>query len=80
MHHMFDLVRPAAIFVEDLAPFANALASLDLGDIECFDQRGFDDLAATVPTVAVETAFAAVAPDNVAKYLFTSGPPACPRG
>jgi feruloyl-CoA synthase len=80
LHHIFDLVRPAAIFVEDLAPFANALASLDLGDIECFDQRGFDDLAATVPTAAVETAFAAVAPDNAAKYLFTSGSTGLPKG
>ncbi len=40
----------------------------------------FDDLAATVPTPAVDDAHAAVGPDTIAKVLFTSGSTGLPKG
>ena len=80
LRHIYDLVCPALIYVEARAPFANALASL--GDMEVLDGDGaaFAALLATRPGGGVETAFAAVGPDSVAKYLFTSGSTGLPKG
>ncbi|MFP6746758.1 MAG: feruloyl-CoA synthase [Alphaproteobacteria bacterium] len=74
LRHIFELVRPATIFVEDRAPFAKALDSLDLAGVEVLDGgAGFEQLLAATPGDKVEAAFAATGPDSVAKYLFTSG-------
>ncbi|MBT5895527.1 MAG: AMP-binding protein, partial [Rhodospirillaceae bacterium] len=81
LRHIFDLVRPAMIFVEDPAPFANALDSLDLSAVELLDGGdGFDGLLATTPGDGMEAAYAKVGPDTVAKYLFTSGSTGMPKG
>ncbi len=80
LHHIFDLVRPAVIFVENTAPFDGALASLNLDGVELIDGAGFDELITTSPGQAVEEAFAKVGPDSVAKYLFTSGSTGMPKG
>jgi feruloyl-CoA synthase len=39
----------------------------------------FDDLAATVPTPAVDRAHVAIAPDEIAKFLFSSGSTGLPK-
>lgn len=85
LRHIFDLVAPAMIFVEDRAPFAAALDSLDLDSldlnaVEVLDAAGFDALVATTPGAAVAAAYARVGPDSVAKYLFTSGSTGLPKG
>lgn len=82
LRHIFDLVQPALIYVEAGAPFTGALASLELRNVEILDGGGaaFSALCATQPGAAVETAFAAVGPDTVAKYLFTSGSTGLPKG
>jgi len=86
---VFDLVRPAMIFVESGARYARALAALDLDDVELVvvdeppDDRPatmFAALIATRPTASVEAAYAAVTPDTVAKILFTSGSTGQPKG
>ncbi len=82
LRHIFGLVRPALIYVEAAAPFANALASLDLAGVDVLEGGGaaFQDLLAARPGAVVETAFAKVGPDTVAKYLFTSGSTGLPKG
>ena len=81
LHHIFDLVRPGLVYVEDRAPFAAALDSLDLGAVEILDGgEAFDALRGIRPGAELETAFASVGPDSVAKYLFTSGSTGLPKG
>jgi feruloyl-CoA synthase len=83
------LLRPGLVYVADTAPFAEALAALDLGGAELVANRNganldrvtsFDQLAATHPGDAVERACAAVGPDTIAKFLFTSGSTGHPKG
>jgi feruloyl-CoA synthase len=89
VRHIFDLVRPGLIYVEDGAPFAAALSALDLDGVVIvsggkppggLEVVQFEDMLSAAPGGAVETAFAAVTPDSVAKYLFTSGSTGMPKG
>jgi feruloyl-CoA synthase len=84
-----NLLTPGLVYVADTAPFAKALAALDLSDCEVVaDANGagfdgvtsFDQLVATTPGRAVDAAVAAITPDTVAKILFTSGSTGSPKG
>jgi feruloyl-CoA synthase len=84
-----DLLEPALVYVADTAPFASALAALDLTNMEVVASRNgatrsgvtmFDDLLETKPKPAVEAAVAATNADTVAKILFTSGSTGAPKG
>ena len=86
LKHCFEAVQPKAIFVQDVAPFKNALGAL--GDHGCtvFAKTGatneiqsFDALAATQPTPAVDEAMAKLNDDSIGKYLFTSGSTGMPK-
>lgn len=94
LHHIFGLVEPAMVFVEDPAPFAAALESLDLagtvlvtkGEIPAgltstaATSTAFAELLKSKPGEALRRAEAKVGPESVAKYLFTSGSTDVPKG
>ena len=86
---LYELVRPGLVYAADGQRFAAALAALDLEGVELVVSSGapkglpataFASLADTVPTPAVDAAFAAVGPDTIAKILFTSGSTDMPKG
>src|SRR3982751_3609801 len=78
---MIRLLEPATIFESDTKSFAAALAAIaplhstsivssDAGDSDAIQ---FRSIAATPETPDVAKAFAAITPDTIAKFLFTSG-------
>src|SRR6266852_6809481 len=84
---MIRLLEPGAIYVSSMKPFAPALAAIKslhsanvvCGDADSSDAVPFRNVAATSETSAVATAFAAVTPDTIAKFLFTSGSTGTPK-
>lgn len=80
-----ELVRPGAIYVEDVEIYSTALSALGDGITVIAKRHGQDrdSLAALVETKAgadVENAYALVSGDTVAKILFTSGSTGAPKG
>ncbi|MBV8753981.1 MAG: feruloyl-CoA synthase [Hyphomicrobiales bacterium] len=84
-----ELLEPALVYVADTAPFAGAIAALDLTNVEIVASRNgagrpgvtrFDDLTQTKLGAAVEAAVAATNAHTVAKILFTSGSTGTPKG
>jgi feruloyl-CoA synthase len=89
LKHIHELLTPGLIYVADTGPFAKALAALDLSKVEIIASANggnldhvtpFDKLTATRSTHSVETAVAAIRPDTIAKFLFTSGSTGFPKG
>jgi feruloyl-CoA synthase len=84
---MIKLLDPGAIFVSGTRPFAAALAAIrplhaafivsgNAGDTGAISFRA---IAATPEAPAVAQAFAAVTPDTITKFLFTSGSTGAPK-
>ncbi|HWP26329.1 MAG TPA: feruloyl-CoA synthase [Xanthobacteraceae bacterium] len=89
LKHIQGLLAPGLVYVADTGPFAKALAALDLSASELVAGVNsanlervtpFSELAAARPTRAVDAAVAAIRPDTIAKFLFTSGSTAFPKG
>ena len=82
------LLDPGAIYVSDAAPFAAALAAIKQShravvvagkNAEKVGGVAAADILATPDSDAVSRAFAAVGPDTIAKFLFTSGSTGAPK-
>ncbi|WOH51336.1 feruloyl-CoA synthase [Bradyrhizobium sp. sBnM-33] len=84
---MVELLEPGVIYVASTKPFAAALAAIKplhsativSGSADAADAISFRAITATPETPDVETAFAAVTPDTIAKFLFTSGSTGTPK-
>ncbi|MCD0419157.1 AMP-binding protein [Rubrivivax sp. JA1024] len=88
LKYLFDLVKPAAVMVQNGAPFTKALHALGLTGVTVIHVEGtadgipslsFDEMAATKVTPDVEASIAKITPDTVAKFLFTSGSTGMPK-
>ena len=89
LRHVFGLLTPGLVFVNDGRAFERAIEAVAAPDLEVIVTRNpvskrkstaFSDLIATEPTAAVDAAHAKVGPDTVAKVLFTSGSTGMPKG
>jgi feruloyl-CoA synthase len=87
LRSMITLLDPGAVYVSSLKAFTPALAAIKplhkamivTGDAEDNDAISFRIIAATPETDAVAKAFAAIGPDTIAKFLFTSGSTGMPK-
>ncbi len=84
LYSVRDQITPGAVFVEDTAPFKDAIAAV-FPELPVFACRGegvstaWDELTSTAVTDAVDAANQATGPDTVAKFLFTSGTTGSPK-
>ncbi|MBR0991342.1 feruloyl-CoA synthase [Bradyrhizobium japonicum] len=87
LRSMVALLDPGAIYVSATKSFAPALAAIKpqhkaqiiSGNASDGDALAFRTIAETPESPDVATAFAAVAPDTIAKFLFTSGSTGTPK-
>jgi feruloyl-CoA synthase len=88
LKYIAELLTPGLVYVADTAPFAKALAAIDISDCEVVATRdganlgatSFDQLATATRSAAVEKAAAASDAATIAKILFTSGSTGLPKG
>jgi feruloyl-CoA synthase len=88
LKHVMKILRPGMVFVSNGAHYRHALEAVVDPDIEMVFAEGdipgrrstsFDDLCGVRPTGAVDAAHAAIQPDDVAKFLFSSGSTGLPK-
>ena len=83
------LLKPGLVYAADGAKFSGVLDDVDFGGAEIIvganpparlKSTAFDDLLRCEAGAEVDKAFAAVGPDTIAKFLFTSGSTGEPKG
>ena len=83
------LLQPGLVYAADGAKFAGVLSAVDFGDAEIvigahppagMKATAFSELLLHAAGAEVDKAFAAVGPDTIAKFLFTSGSTGEPKG
>jgi feruloyl-CoA synthase len=88
LRSIVELLTPGLVFACDGEMFAKAIEATVPADVEIVVTRNalssrratlFADLTKTAPTAKVDTAHAAVGPDTIAKFLFTSGSTGVPK-
>jgi feruloyl-CoA synthase len=88
LRYLFDLIKPAAVMVQDGPTFEKALKALPLDGVTVIHVArpcngiasiSYTDLAATPMTGAVADSIARITPDTVGKLLFTSGSTGMPK-
>ncbi len=88
LRYLFELIKPAAVMVQDGPTFESALKALDLDGVtvihvarpcDGIESIGFAELAATPATGEVEASIARITPDTIGKLLFTSGSTGMPK-
>ncbi len=83
---IFATLDPGMVFAADREAFEPAIDAVAGQSVRRLYGRGaegpdedFSAALATEPTEAVDTAFAAITPDSIAKFLFTSGSTGTPK-
>ena len=88
LRHILGTVTPGLVYASD-ARFARAIQTvvaadatvvLGEGSIEGRATRTFAELLATVPGAGIDAAHAAITPETILKFLFTSGSTKTPKG
>jgi feruloyl-CoA synthase len=88
LKHVMKILTPGMVFVSNADGYRRALEAVVHPDIEVVFAEGslpgrraisFGDLAARTTTPAVDKAFAAIQPDDIAKFLFSSGSTGLPK-
>jgi feruloyl-CoA synthase len=86
LKYINELLTPGLVYVSDTAPFAKALAHVSAPIVAGKNGANlpnvtlFSELEKAQPGAAVEQAVAAITPDTIAKFLFTSGSTSLPKG
>ncbi len=86
LKYINELLTPGLVYVSDTAPFAKALAHITAPILAGKNGANlpnvtlFSDIEKMIPGLAVEHAVAAITPDTIAKFLFTSGSTSLPKG
>jgi len=88
LKHVMKTLTPGMVFVSNGGRYRRAIEKTVDADTEVVFREGaiprgrtspFDDLAATARTSAVDAAHARIQPDDIAKFLFSSGSTGLPK-
>ncbi|SFZ81215.1 feruloyl-CoA synthase [Devosia enhydra] len=88
LRYILDLLNPGMVYAEDGAAFGPAIEAVVPADTAVVVSRNplpgrpsqlLSDLETTAPTPALDAAAAAIGPDTIAKFLFTSGSTGSPK-